>query len=218
MDFEMPSIGQIVKVVIAVVVWWSVIDELRKQDGTFWRTWRSVRLPTVIQGLSLLIATASTLIALSVAVPFLQYGWTNLFFDNAINVVASPIQFGGPAGTFLAVAFLTALLLVLPPFAKKEEELFRSCCYEWSDIFKQAAIFGPIHCLVGVPLSAGLALIVAGIGYGAVWRYTYWRNIRAGLGHDTSKQRATEASTRVHTVYNTIAVTLLLIAVVLSVG
>lgn len=107
--------------------------------------------------------------------------------------------------------FFFALMLVLPFLARSEERSFRKGYDEWGPIIKQSVKFGLAHCLVGVPLAAGIALIIPGLFYGYKYKRAFDRNTEA-FGYERAEDEAVMVSTTYHTMHNMVVVVLLLVA------
>lgn len=106
---------------------------------------------------------------------------------------------------YLLYPFFILMWFTLPLLAEFEERVFRGKAATWSwpmNIWMTVA-FGLVHLTMGIPLYAGVALILGGFGFLLVNRHTALRvNQKAG----------TMESTRVHLAYNTILFALLLTA------
>ena len=66
---------------------------------------------------------------------------------------------------YFGLAFLVLLAVNLPRYAHMEEEWFREGTISWEQGLLMSALFGLAHCLVGVPIGAGLAISVAGLWF-----------------------------------------------------
>jgi hypothetical protein len=105
--------------------------------------------------------------------------------------------------------FFVALAFVLPFLARSEERSFRKGHDEWGSIAKQSVKFGLVHCLFGVPIAAGIALIISGLFYGFKYKRAFDRNVEV-MGYWQAEDEAVMVSTTHHTMYNMIVVGLLL--------
>ena len=74
----------------------------------------------------------------------------------------------------------------------------------------KAVQFGLIHALIGIPIGVALALSVGG----AYFQWAYLRGYRASGG---DLRAALFESTRAHTAYNGVIVTVVLVAILLAV-
>lgn len=109
---------------------------------------------------------------------------------------------------FMLYPFFLLLWFTLPLLAELEERIFRGKAATWSWLKNlwMTTLFGLVHLAMGIPLYAGVALIVSGLGFLLVNRRTALReNQEAGIME----------STRVHLAYNSIlfAVLLILLAI-----
>ncbi len=109
-----------------------------------------------------------------------------------INVTPMKVKYLGPV-------FAILLALNLPQFAHIEEVWFREGTRSWQHGLILSFIFGMLHCLVGVPLAAGLALSVAGL----------WFTHQYFIG-------GVELSTVHHTTYNLILISVGFAFIILS--
>jgi hypothetical protein len=98
----------------------------------------------------------------------------------------------------------------LPLFAQREEELFRlgAEAWSWPKRVGMALAFGLVHAVIGIPIGVALALAVGG----AYFQWTYLRAHR----RTGSQAAALLESTRAHTAYNALVLSLVLVAVLLT--
>lgn len=116
----------------------------------------------------------------------MQFSWLSLVASpkesaQGTNLVVS----AGTSIPYFGFVFLALLFLNLPVMARNEEELFRRGTKSWWDGMPRSLAFGMMHCIVGVPVCAGIALMVPGL----------WFTHEYFLG-------GTDRSTRVHAFYN----------------
>lgn len=172
-------------------------------SGLGWRHWWPV--PIV---LTAVVLTASLLIQ----VPGLSWGWWTALGGTG-NPVAGTTD--ATAGTVLSwlvpLVFLAMFVPALPLFAFAEERMFRQGAEGWSARRRAWSClkFGLAHALIGIPIGVALALAVGGAWFLTV----YLRAYRA----TRSSHAAVLESTRAHTAYNAVIVTLVLVAVVVGV-
>lgn len=158
----------------------------------------------VIQNVTVVIAIAAICFGLLKAFPFLEWSWFSLFSrsdENTdqvaersginIHLLPAEVKYFGPV-------FLIILMLNLPHWAYMEEVWFRQDTISWGHGVYRSLVFGMVHCLVGVPLAAGLSISVCGLWF----TYQYF------LG-------GVELSTLHHTTYNLILVSLLFVVLLL---
>ena len=164
--------------------------------------WRHVwPVPFVLTGV-LLVAIPLLMI------PPLRWGWW-----SAIGGDGNPM-FGSNTttqGTFWAwlipLVFMVLVVFALPLFANAEERMFRAGAQDWSTRRRVLKVlqFGSIHALIGIPIGVALALSVGGAYFMAVYLRAYKRT--------SSVVAATLESTRAHTAYNALIITLVAFAI-----
>lgn len=126
---------------------------------------RRIRVPMILQNLcvlALVIAVGYGLYQL----PVLDWGWWKLLHGSAGS--------GGRGGNFVVVGFsfkyfaviyFLLFVLAVPQLAKSEEKSFREGTRDWGHAVPRSLGFGLLHCVVGIPLSYGLALSIAGLWF-----------------------------------------------------
>jgi hypothetical protein len=135
---------------------------------------------------------------------FLAWGWWGMVGGSGNPAIGSntlmspilriPFQFG----------MIIFTLLILPILADLEEDMFRKGAESWGPtkcLFK-AFVFGMVHCLMGVPIGAGIAITVSGLYYTAVYRREFNKT--------KSQERSLVASSSAHLAYNILIISLLL--------
>lgn len=152
-------------------------NSLRK--GELWadyavlRTIRGEVLKAILSAALVVVAVLGLGIALFLyGGPVLQFSWLKL-------LAATPQEAAG-AGQNLLVAglripffvwvFLALLMLNVPRLALNEEYLFREGVHGRVKVGLYSVMFGLAHCLVGVPVSIGLALTIAGLWFAYQYR------------------------------------------------
>ena len=163
--------------------------------------------------IAVVMLTLGTVVLLFTYVPGMWWGWLHLFTEQGGNALISPV-FETSESSFsiirlIPILFLAGLFIVMPYIVKIEEEIFREGHYDWTSITKQSVKFGLVHCIVGVPISAGVALIIPGFFYASKYRAAY-RKHRKINNDQTARQHALIHSTVYHTAYNTVIVMILL--------
>lgn len=146
-------------------------------------------------------------------VPFLKYGWFNLFSEKGGNVYFAPvIEKSKSVGLiqWLPFIFFLVTFFMLPGVALIEEKIFRQGRHNWLALLGQALPFGLAHCLVGVPLSAGIAIGVSGLIYGLRYRRVYLDKLREFDDYNAS-DFAVHSSAALHNTYNSILIVILII-------
>jgi len=157
--------------------------------------------------LALVIVTATALMR----VPGLDWGWWTWLGGDGNPVFGSSQATAGTVLEWLVPAvFVCMLLPALPLFAQAEERLFRLGAEHWSTQKRvaKAVQFGAVHAVIGIPIGAALALSVGGayftIAYLWAWRAT------------GSSSAAMLESTRAHTCYNAVIITIVVAGIALD--
>lgn len=148
----------------------------------------------LLQNIGVIAITITVAVLLAQIKP-LQFSWLSLLpgDQEATNAHVAPIHI-----PWWGVFYGLLLLLNVPSLALAEEQVFRLGVVEWTAACKWALIFGLVHCIVGVPLCAGLALAIPGLWF-------HYQCFQGGI----------TLSTAHHTVYNLIILTPMLIGAVL---
>lgn len=170
------------------------------------------------QCLLLVVATLTAGVVLIKFVPGMEYGWLHLFVPHGGNAMIAPVMDASKSdlqiARLLPPVFLLGLAVVMPFLTYAEERLFRSGYHDWASIRRQSVKFGLAHCIVGVPLGAGFALILPGLFFGCIYRRTFARDLN-WLQHfdlEAADREATVTTTAYHTLYNLIIVSLLFVS------
>lgn len=213
------TIGKIFLVLLAIAsVALPLISE-RHNYHFVWSVWRRFRIKMFFECLSLVILTSLLTITLWL-VPGLNYGWVTFFFKEGGNLLIGPVMEGTKSNSvavrILVPIFFIVLTFILPFLARSEERIFRRGHDSWRSVTKQSIKFGLMHCLVGVPLAAGIALILSGLFYGLKYKNAFERNVVA-LGRQRAEDEAVMISITYHTMYNTILILFLLLITSLAV-
>lgn len=190
----------------------TLINE-RRNYKFVWQVWKRFRIKMLFESFGIILLTGTVAIML-LFVPGLKYGWLNFFFAEGGNMLIKPVLEGSKSTSILIRLFVPifffVLMLTLPFFAKFEEKIFRKGYNEWIPILKQSIRFGLFHCLVGVPLALGFALIIPGFFFGYKYKRAFDCNA-AILNHDQAEDEAVMVSTSYHTMYNMIFMFMLLL-------
>ena len=120
--------------------------------------------------------------------------WLNIFGAQSGNVyiMAADVPYYG-------VLFCLLLFMVMPAVAEAEEHIFRKGTKTWKQGIKRSIIFGLVHMIVGIPLAAGIGLIIPGLFFTEMY-------FRGG----------TYLSTKAHFQHNLIVCILLLVLTLIS--
>lgn len=214
------TIGKGLLVLLAVASVALPLVSERRNYQFVWSVWRRFRIKMFFECLGVVTLTIAAAIALW-QVPGLKYGWINLFFGGESgNMLVKPIMEGSDSGNILirlmVPVFFAALAFVLPFLARSEERSFRKGYDDWGSITKQSVKFGLVHCLVGVPLAAGIALIISGLFYGLKYKRAFDRSADT-IGYWRAEDETVMVSTTYHTMYNMIVVGLLLLVALVAI-
>lgn len=186
----------------------------RNRYGFVWRVWRRFRLGMLLVTFGVFVITVVVAVSLTL-IPGLGYGWMHLFYAKGGNVLIEPVLAGSRSSIdwvrFVPVAFLAVFIFVMPFIARLEEEMFRKGHTDWPTIMRRSLGFGLMHCVVGIPVAFGLALSLAGLFYAYQYKTAYERFLQAHPRmFGAAEEEGLMVSTTYHTLWNTIACSLLL--------
>jgi len=169
--------------------------------------WKKFSFEILFESILLVIPTVMFAYYLS-KIPFLSFGWYKLFFGENRNAILSIVDTEGSnlISIIFSLVVLFILILLIPHLAKMEEIIFRKNKLILKDRIKSSIIFGLAHCLMGISIGVGIALILPGFYFSIIYKKTYEKNIENGLTEEESKEKALEYSTVFHTQYNTILI------------
>lgn len=150
--------------------------------------WGRVRVRHLLGSLGLLAVVLAVSVTLLEMVPVTRFGLGTLI-DTGGNAVFTPLLeaarrspatgSGGPDWLLAggASVFLGLLAAVLPWLAFVEEEMFRAGLEIASPAREVgvALVFGAAHLVMLVPVAAALAIAVAGLAYGRIYRRAHRR-------------------------------------------
>ncbi|MFH5209214.1 hypothetical protein [Antrihabitans spumae] len=165
------TVAATIIVVIGAVLLYGIFNVLRDSSRveTYRRTVRAIRpwmfLTTVVHIAVLLAAIVALL-----QVPFLSYGWWKLLGGDG-NVLVGQTGFDGIGWQIASLVIPVGIFVLVPDLAYGEELMFRLGADSMSHIerLQRQVRFGIAHCLMGVPLAAGIALILSGYYYQAIY-------------------------------------------------
>lgn len=191
------------------------------------------RWPILAQAIGLIGLVVLVAVLLSVVHPWFNVGWWSLMGGQGNVLFGSMAPDAAHASTGSASAavaqpsavfepmlllplLIIPLLVFLAPRLVWDEELsfrkptwYRTTAEQW----RSALGFGLIHMVMGVPLAAGLALTLAGMGF--TWSYQAGLAAPGAVSHEQSRRRALRAAARLHLTYNMVIMTLVFISVLL---
>lgn len=186
-----------------LVAGWVVAMLVRASRGA-WRqrrltvaVWRRVRWRHVAGSFALLGVVGTVATVLLTAVPGTSLGLGSLIgaSGNAVFLPleeavahAGPVPTSGPDWVLIVLVtlFLGVLAALFPWLAFVEEEVFRAGLEDasWPRELATALVFGLAHLVMLVPVGAALAIGVAGVFYGRVYRAAYARTDGRGVPPD----------------------------------
>ncbi len=148
---------------------------------TFTLVWSGMSAKTLGQAALVVVLVITTAIVLC-QLPYLRWSWLSLLSHDGTNLNLAPLSIW-----WLGPIFALCFLVAVPSLALWEEQIFRLGVKTWWDGAFWAVAFGLSHCLVGVPIGAGLAIAIGG----AWFTHGYFVG---GVGYSTIQ----------HTAYNSI--------------
>ncbi len=151
---------------------------------------KQIRPRMIVQNTLLVAVTFLTAFGLLKLFPFLNLSWVYLIPGNdgqPVNIGLAPLRI-----KYFGILFLLLFALNIPRLAYAEEMTYRRGTKDWRDGLARSLRFGLAHCVVGVPVYAGLALSISGLWY----TYQYFRG-------------GVPTSTLHHATYNLVIVTVL---------
>ena len=107
------------------------------------------------------IAAVMVAFGLLYQVPWLQWGWYTLVAGTPGNAMVA----SATSSLWVFAPFLVLLVVAMPQLVLAEEEAFRDDTRSWAQAARRSVVFGLMHCVVGVPIAAGLALTIAGLWF-----------------------------------------------------
>lgn len=181
------------------------------QDRAFgFKIWRMISLPMLGQMFLVVVYIAFIAISLIYIAPFTQYGWLHLVYAGGGNATTAPFvtlfASSDYGSIIVGLFFLVALTACFPYLARVEEQVFRKAVLTTESIIKNSIVFGLIHCVVGVPLAFGVALILLGLVLGFSYRNAVFRFHEATQKGFESLDRALDLVIAQHTAYNTLII------------
>lgn len=203
-----------------------------KDRGFVWQVWRAFRPLMAIEMIALLAVTLVVVVYLTdLGAPF-TWGWYSLLTGHGGNMAVAPIIDAGESSYAIvkiaALGIFCLLVILMPFFAHGEEVDYRRGRETWLRILPASLRFGLVHMWVGVPLSAGLALALPGLYFAWKYKRAFERAkrdvglpempslkdlVRAGNFLELARGHAVFRSTVYHACYNTLAMILVLVAV-----
>jgi len=182
--------------------------------------WSRFRLRMFFEILAVILQVVLVYSFLVWCSPLFKYGWMNLFLGMSGNMYIAPIVELTSADIswvrILPFMFFLLFLVAVPFMAQIEEKIFRKGHYEWPDMVKMSVVFGLIHCVVGVPLASGIALIGSGLFYAHKYRKSFLSELDKHGNWERAEEEAMLVSTTYHTLYNSVLVVILIVLLVIT--
>ncbi len=175
--------GDIVSAIVLLVVVTSMVLSVRnlargpERRAEYLQTVRALRWWMVPGAIAQITLVATTFWALTTLAPFTKFGWW-VALGGSGNISLGQTGKDGIGWTMLAVAVPLCLMLLVPALAHNEESIFRSGAEGWTvgRRIRTQVTFGLIHLTMGIPVAAGLALVISGF-------YFEWVYLRAVRRH-----------------------------------
>lgn len=175
--------GDILSGVVLLLVVTSMVMSVRQLNRSparraeYRATVRAVRWWMVPGALAQLSLVATTFWALTVLAPFTRFGWWAALGGTG-NISLGQTGKDGIGWAMLAVAVPLGLTLLVPILAHNEEQMFRAGAEGWSvgRRIRTQVTFGLIHLTMGIPVAAGLALVISGFYFEWVYLHAVRRH------------------------------------------
>lgn len=222
---------------VAIMAGQSALRTWTRDRADTRRTLAAIRWWHLLAALATFGAVVALFLVL-VQVPGLDIGWWMLLGGTG-NLLLGQTRYDGTGWRLAALAVPLAFAVAVPREALGEENAFRRGCEDWSWPKRAlgCVLFGLGHCIMGIPIAAGLALSLAGAAYmglylrahrraAARWqqRFDGYRvKVEPGswtpeqVGRYLARHDAMHASAAAHTVYNWLLLAVLMV-VLLTVG
>ena len=121
-------------------------------------------IKVVVLNLVVLTATLTGIVlAYTYGPTFLQWSWLTLFATQGEQ--GTNLNLAGASIPYFGIVFMILLILNFPRLARYEDEEFRDGTKNWLDAIPRSIKFGLWHCVVGVPLCAGILLAFPGLWF-----------------------------------------------------
>lgn len=125
-----------------------------------------VRPRHIASSLLLVASTLAAYAAISSAVPATNTSWISALSGGGSSGTEGTNLLIAPATLpILGPVFIALLVLNMPLLTRLEERLFRGGTRSYIGAIPRSLVFGLAHCLVGVPVAAGLALAIPGMWF-----------------------------------------------------
>lgn len=153
----------------------------------------------------------------------LTFSWLKLIGSKSGNLIVNPgTNTDSSIGFLLLVLFYLALIFFLPYLAKLEEMSFRYMKFELKDRVISSIKFGFMHMIVGVPVIAAIILSFIGFIFSIKYVNSFESRIKkyeddpSDNDYRLISDEAIDDVTSLHTKYNFIIISLVLVITFLS--
>lgn len=185
----------------ALKLWWCCVLTISLGaslfDGTLQKNLmviENINWWIIMQNFIVIIIVIVSFVGLIILHPIFKWSWLSLFKSDGTNINIIPMRI-----KYFGLLFALLLMANLPSLAMTEEKMFRLGTIGWIEGLNMSFLFGMMHCLVGVPIGAGLAIMIAGL----------WFTHQYFIG-------GIELSALHHTTYNLILVSVIFLFLILG--
>lgn len=182
--------------------------------------WKGFSFKVLLKNFGIFLLTLMLVLTIN-KIPFLSYGWTDFFLMKSNNVFISSVVDLKTTKTFplfYSLFYLAILLFLIPDFVHFEEQIFRKGKTSFKSRIISSIKFGLIHCIVGVSVGTGIALILPGLYFSKVYKKAYDKEINYSDKTKTTEvqikkahDKATITSSTHHALYNTLIISFIFI-------
>lgn len=128
--------------------------------------YKRVRPRHIASSLLLAALTLAAYAAISTAVPATNISWISLMSGGGSSgEEGTNILIASATLPILGPIFIALLVFDMPLLTSLEERLFRGGTSSYLGAIPRSLVFGLAHCLVGVPVAAGLAIAIPGMWF-----------------------------------------------------
>jgi hypothetical protein len=196
-----------------------IVGVLRKDGFVFQskQILKRIKFKTVLTAIAALGSVVVFGTIFATILPFTNFSWLQLFNMKGSNISVGPaldVASTNIYGKLTSAGYFLFLSICLPLFAKSEEQSFRRGNEDDIKYIVSSVTFGLVHCIVGVPVCMGMALIYPGFIFGWVYRRSFQKYSQR-LPNTKSQDLAILDSTALHATYNLIVVSLVFLVIIL---
>jgi len=169
------------------------------------RAWQWRYLPGTLASLAGVIGMV---LLLEWLLPWTQWGWFSAIGGIGNPVLGEADLGDGPQAlaisAALAVGFPIIFAVAAIREARSEEESFRkgNQTHTLGRRLRRSIWFGLIHCIIGIPLSAGLALTVMGLWFDYVYQRGFTRALAGGATTELAEEAGVNVASAQHAAIN----------------